>query len=80
MPGSIFDLIWLFFLFATLGPMLQQKWLEMQRNRYIEALRKKRKSRVIVLIHRQETLSFLGIPFSRFIGIEDSESVNILHA
>lgn len=72
---SIFDLIWLFFLFATLGPMLQHKWLEMRRDKYIEALQKKRKSRVIVLIHRQETFSFLGIPFSRFIDIEDSESV-----
>lgn len=75
MPGSIFDLIWLFFIFATLGPMLQQKWLEIKRDKYIEALQKKRKSRVVGLIHRQETLSFLGIPFSRFIDIEDSESV-----
>lgn len=27
------------------------------------------------MIHREETFSFLGIPFSRFIDIEDSESI-----
>ncbi len=75
MSYSILDIIWLFFLFATLGPMIQHKWLELQRYKFIEVLQRKRKSRVIVLIHRQETLSFLGIPFSRFIDIEDSESV-----
>ena len=41
----------------------------------IKKLEDKRKSRVIVMIHRQETFSFLGIPFSRFIDIEDSESI-----
>lgn len=32
-------------------------------------------SRVITLIHRQEILSLIGIPFTRFINIEDSEEV-----
>lgn len=34
-----------------------------------------RKSRMITLIHRQESLSFLGIPLVRYIDIEDSERV-----
>ena len=34
-----------------------------------------RNSRVILLIHRQESLSLLGIPISRYITIEDSEQV-----
>jgi hypothetical protein len=29
----------------------------------------------VTLIHRQETLSFLGIPLSRHIDIDDSEGV-----
>jgi len=34
-----------------------------------------RNSRVILLIHRQESISLLGIPISRYITIEDSEQV-----
>lgn len=75
MQITVFDILWLLFIFATLSPMLQRKWLEVRRDRIIDNLQRKRKSRVIALIHRQETLSFLGIPFSRFIDIEDSESV-----
>jgi len=38
-------------------------------------LKKKRKTRLITIIHRQEALSFLGIPISRYINVEDSEAV-----
>src|SRR5712675_181348 len=34
-----------------------------------------RNSRVILLIHRQETMSFLGFPVFRYIDINDSEEV-----
>ena len=43
--------------------------------RLIQKLERQRHSRVITLIHRQETLAFLGIPFSRYIDIDDSEEV-----
>ncbi len=33
------------------------------------------KSRVITMIHRQEHLSLFGIPFYRYIDIEDSEQI-----
>ena len=33
---------------------------------------------MITLIHRQETLSLLGIPIARYIDIDDAQS--ILHA
>ncbi|MGF5381667.1 SDH family Clp fold serine proteinase, partial [Klebsiella pneumoniae] len=45
------------------------------RARKMAELEHKRKSRVITLIHRQEAVSFLGIPISRFINIDDSEQV-----
>lgn len=48
---------------------------EMARLRLIERLERQRNSRVIVLIHRQETLSLLGFPLVRYISIEDSEAV-----
>jgi ClpP class serine protease len=41
----------------------------------IQRFEKKRRSRVITLIHRQETMSFLGIPFSRYLDVEESEQV-----
>ncbi len=36
---------------------------------------RKRKSSVITLIHREESIGLFGIPFYRYINIDDSESV-----
>jgi ClpP class serine protease len=41
----------------------------------IRTLEQKRGSRVIVLIHRQESVNILGIPVVRYIDIDDSEAV-----
>ncbi len=70
-----FSLFWLLFMLSAIQPVLQQRWLEAARQRVIKQLEKKRGSRVITMLHRQETMSFLGIPISRFIDIEDSEQV-----
>src|SRR3954470_159942 len=72
---DFFSLIWLFFILSSLTPMIQQRFIEAGRVRLIRKLEHDRHSRVITLIHRQETLSFLGIPFSRYIDIDDSEEV-----
>jgi ClpP class serine protease len=45
------------------------------RRRMLARISKKRKATVITLIHRQETLSLLGIPLARYIDIDDSQSV-----
>jgi len=45
------------------------------RQKLIGTLEKIRDSRVIVLIHRQETMSLLGFPIFRYIDIDDSEEV-----
>ncbi|HEU4741936.1 MAG TPA: ATP-dependent Clp protease proteolytic subunit [Meiothermus sp.] len=70
-----FQLFWLFFILSTLTPYLNQQMLLLGRARKITQLEHKRKSRVITLIHRQEGFSFLGIPFARYIDIDDSEQV-----
>ena len=49
--------------------------LAMERLRALDKLEKERNSRVIALIHRQETMSFLGFPIFRYIDIDDSEAV-----
>jgi ClpP class serine protease len=41
----------------------------------IRRLERDRGSRVITLIHRQETVSLLGLPFGRYIDIDDSEQL-----
>jgi ClpP class serine protease len=72
---SIFDLIWLFFLLSSLQPALHRWWLNTQRAQAFRNLEKRRQSRVIGLIHRQETMAFLGFPVARYIDIDDSEAV-----
>lgn len=69
------SLIWLFFIISSLQPVIRQRMLDLARQRLLQQLEQKRKSRVIVLIHRQETLSLLGFPLMRYINIEDSEAV-----
>ena len=75
MEFSIFDLFWIFLLLSSLQPIWQKRRIEYRRFSAIQEFQKKRKSRVILLIHRQESISFLGIPLSRYITIEDSEQI-----
>src|SRR6202521_30961 len=72
---SFGDLIWLFFMFSAIQPMLRQKMLEAMRVRKISQLERTRKSRVILMVHRQETMRLLGFPIARYIDINDSEEV-----
>ncbi len=72
---NFFDLFWLFLIIFSLLPWVKQRALQMARMKLIRRIEEKRKSRVITLIHRQESFSFLGIPFMRYISIEDSEKV-----
>ena len=67
--------IWLLFIAFTVWPMLKQQTIERTRLRLIRAIEQQRGSRLITMIHRQEAISFLGVPISRYINIEDSEQV-----
>jgi hypothetical protein len=53
--------------------MFQQRGIGKKRISLLHSIESKRGTRVISLIHRQEGVSFLGIPFSRYINVEDSE-------
>ncbi|MCD6521087.1 MAG: ATP-dependent Clp protease proteolytic subunit, partial [Anaerolineae bacterium] len=72
---ELLNIFWLFLIFASLQPMLRQKMLESARLRMLHRIERLRGSRAIALIHRQETLSFLGFPLARYIDIQDSEQV-----
>jgi len=49
--------------------------LEKQRNAAIGRIEDARKSRVIAMIHREESSSILGVPVAASISIDDSEAV-----
>lgn len=69
------SILWIFLIIASLQPVIRQRLLESARRRVLRELEIKRNSRAIVMIHRQETISLLGIPISRYIDIDDSEAV-----
>jgi len=71
---DLVNLLWLFIL-ASLQPALQRRFLELSRQRALSRLASERGSTVVTLIHRQETMSFLGFPLVRYINIDDAEGV-----
>jgi ClpP class serine protease len=72
---SPWDLLWIFLILLSLQPALQQRMVAAARRRALERLSRERDATVITLIHRQETISLLGIPLMRHIDIDDAESV-----
>lgn len=73
--NDILNIVWILLLLQFFLPLLQKRMLSSRRLSTIQSLEKQRQSRVITMIHRQETMSFLGIPIARYIDIEDSEAV-----
>ncbi len=77
--GNISSIFWIIFiiifLFLFLVPFFQRRAVISRRYSAIRSIEKKRQSRVITMIHRQETMSLLGFPVARYIDIEDSEQV-----
>ena len=75
MGFGFFDLFWVFLFLSSLQPVWQRRQTEFRRVKAIQEFERGRNSRVILLIHRQESISLLGIPVARYITIEDSEQV-----
>ncbi len=81
--GSAISFIWtiisniwiLLIILLFIIPVLQRGAVNRARVRMLTRISHERKSQVITLIHRQETIAFLGIPLSRYIDIDDSEEV-----
>jgi len=73
------DIFWIFFLYFFLAvflwPQIRHKMIESERLSLIRKIESATGSRVITMIHRQERLTLFGIPFYRYIDIEDSEQV-----
>ena len=67
--------IWIIFLLISFAPMVRQRMLDSARLRLMRKIEVARGSRVIALIHRQESMSILGFPIARYIDIQDSEEL-----
>lgn len=55
--------------------MIRRRVIDWNRRRVLSKLERRRGSRVIALVHRQETMAFLGFPLMRYIDVHDSEEV-----
>jgi ClpP class serine protease len=73
--AHLWNLIWIFFILSSLQPLIQKQLLAASRRQVLRRISASRGATVITLIHRQETISLLGIPIMRHIDIDDSESV-----
>ena len=72
---AFLNVVLILLVIAALQPIIRQKMVEASRGRLLQELERARGSRVIALIHRQETWRFFGLPLVRYIDIQDSEQV-----
>jgi ClpP class serine protease len=71
----VFDIFIVIVVLALLQPIVRLRMIEAARFRLLKAIETKRGTRVIAMIHREETLALLGFPLARYIDIHDSEQV-----
>jgi ClpP class serine protease len=75
MAFDISTLLFLLFAFMALQPLLMGRWYTVQRARAIRAIEKAHGTRVITMIHRQEKRSLFGFAQSRYIDLEDAQTI-----
>ena len=68
-------IIFLIFAVMLLQPLLAGRMFAFRREQAIRVIEKKRRSRVITMIHRQEKRSLFGMNVSRMIDLEDAQSI-----
>src|SRR5712692_503672 len=66
---------WLLLLAILLLQLLGSRGQDSQRAALLGRVEKERNSRVIAMIHRQESASILGVPVAGSISIDDSEAI-----
>jgi ClpP class serine protease len=75
MDISLSTLIFLVLLAAILQPLLAGRVFALRRAQAIRGIERRRKARVITMIHRQERRSLFGLNMSNMIGLEDAQSI-----
>ena len=72
---SIGNYIWVVFLLMALQPMIQKFLITRRRQSQIRKIQAKTKTRVITMIHRQESGNIIGFRVNRHIDIEDAQTI-----
>ncbi len=72
---NFFSWLWIIIIIVALQPMVAERIRAMQRANAIRGIERSEGSRVITMIHRQERRSLLGFPVSRFINLEDAQTI-----
>jgi len=75
MDVNFSTLIFLVFLAMILQPLLTGRMYALRRAQAIRGIEKRRRRRVITMIHRQEKRSLFGVNMSGMIGLEDAQSI-----
>jgi ClpP class serine protease len=69
------SLFWIFLILLLLYQWFSASAIERSRLSALEAIQGERGTRVITLIHREESVSLLGIPVAKYIDVDDAEVV-----
>jgi ClpP class serine protease len=72
---TMIDLLVVFLIITTVMPGIGRFILNNKRNELLNKFEQKRGSRLVSLIHRQEQMTILGVPVSKYLNIEDSEAI-----
>lgn len=75
MDFNLSTVFFVFFLIMVLQPILTGRVFALRRAQAIRVIERKRGSRVITMIHRQEKRSLFGFSMSSQIGLEDAQSI-----
>jgi ClpP class serine protease len=67
--------VWVLIALMALQPLIMGRYFTYQRLQAIRAIERRRGTRVITMIHRQEKRSLLGFSVSRHIDLEDAQTV-----
>src|SRR6516162_1376380 len=69
------SLFWIFVAITLLQPLFAARWYVMRRAQAIRTIEQLNGTRVITMIHRQERRSLFGFPVSRYIDLEDAQTI-----
>lgn len=72
---SIGNYIWIIFVLMALQPMVQKFLLNRKRQSQIRRIQTRTNTRVITMIHRQESGSIIGFRVNKHIDIEDAQTI-----
>jgi ClpP class serine protease len=72
---NFFSLLWIVLLLFALQPLLTERIMALRRANAIRSIERAEGTRVITMIHRQERRSLWGFPVSRYINLEDAQTL-----